>query len=46
MSFFTKLKAELRTIANISDHIDTEAAARNIRGNIAFRGPNVWILAF
>ena len=46
MSIFTKLKADLRTIANISDHIDTEAAARNIRGNIAFRGPNVWILAF
>ena len=46
MSFFTKLKSELRTLANISDHIDTEAAAKSIRSNVAFRGPNVWILAF
>ena len=46
MSFFNKLKSELRTLANISDHIDTEAAAKSIRSNVAFRGPNVWILAF
>ena len=27
------------------DHVDVEAAAVNIRGNIYFRGPNVFILA-
>lgn len=46
MSFWNKFKDEIRTIANISDHLDTDAAARSIRGNILFRGPNVWILAF
>lgn len=46
MSFFSKLKSELRTISNISDHIDTDAAVISIKNNVPFRGPNVWILAF
>lgn len=46
MDFFKNLWAELGRIANISEHIDKAAAARSIRSNIHFRGPNVWILAF
>lgn len=40
------IKNEIGAIANISDHIDTDAATHSIRGNVSFRGPNVWILAF
>lgn len=40
------MKSAIRGIANISNHIDTDAAAKSIRSNISFRGPNVWILAF
>jgi len=40
------LKTRLRDLVNLSDHIDTEAAAASIRSNIHFRGPNVFILAF
>ena len=36
----------MASIANLSEHIDTAAAEKSIRGNIYFRGPNVWILAF
>ena len=31
---------------NISDQVDTEAAAERIKSGIWFRGANVWILAF
>ncbi|MCM1035639.1 MAG: DUF389 domain-containing protein [Paludibacter sp.] len=34
----------LRSLVNISDHIDIVAATDNIRQNIRFRGPNVVIL--
>lgn len=36
----------LRDTANITEQVDVAAAAANIRNNIYFRGPNVWILAF
>ncbi len=36
----------IRNIIDISDCIDTNSAAEKIRGGIAFRGPNAWILAF
>lgn len=45
-NFWNSLKSDVKAITNISDHIDTDAAARSIRSNVAFRGPNVWILAF
>ena len=45
-NFRNSLKSDIKAITNISDHIDTDAAARSIRSNVAFRGPNVWILAF
>ena len=45
-TFFNGLAVYFKQLANIKDAIDTRAAARNIRQNIYFRGPNVWILAF
>ena len=45
-NFWNSLKSDIKAITNISDHVDTDAAARSIRSNVAFRGPNVWILAF
>ena len=45
-NFWNSLKSDIKAITNISDHIDIDAAARSIRSNVAFRGPNVWILAF
>lgn len=33
-------------IASINSYVDTVAAEQNIRNNIFFRGPNVWILTF
>ncbi len=45
-NFWNSLKSDIKAITNISDYIDTDAAARSIRSNVAFRGPNVWILAF
>ena len=45
-TFFKGLALYFKQLANIKDAIDTQAAARNIRQNIYFRGPNVWILAF
>lgn len=46
MSFWNRLKSEIKNITNISDHIDTDAAESSIVRNVQFRGPNVWILAF
>ena len=40
------IKAYVRHTANITEQIDTAAAAESIRRNIYFKGPNVWILAF
>ena len=37
--------SRIRQIANIKDHIDIQAAHTAIVSNIAFKGPNVWILA-
>ena len=42
MSKFTTF---LKSLVNMEDHIDTEAAVASIRNGIAFRGPNVFILA-
>ena len=39
-------KFKINNLLNITDHIDTNAAEASIRGNIYFRGPNAWILAF
>ncbi len=36
----------LRSLVNLSDHIDVVAAAANIRSNVSFKGPNVFILFF
>ena len=44
--FKTYLKSLIKRYINIGDHIDTEDAAERIKASIAFRGPNVWILAF
>lgn len=46
MSIWNRIKSEIKYLANISDHIDTDAAECSIVRNIPFRGPNVWILAF
>ena len=46
MSFLNSVWLQILSIANLSDHIDTEAAEKSIRSNIFFKGPNAWILAF
>lgn len=46
MSIFNRFRVQVKEIANLSEHIDTDAAQKAIRNNIYFRGPNVWILAF
>lgn len=46
MGIWTSFKQQVRDIAYIHDEIDVEAAAEKIKGNIWFKGPNVWILAF
>nr|MCR4860689.1 hypothetical protein [Bacteroidales bacterium] len=40
-----KVSHFFRSLVNMKDHVDVEAATANIRGGIAFRGPNVFILA-
>ena len=35
-----------KELVNLSDHIDVLAASANIRSNVPFRGPNVFILFF
>ncbi|MCR5352247.1 MAG: DUF389 domain-containing protein [Bacteroidales bacterium] len=42
MSKFSKFFA---TLVNMRDRVDADAATASIRGSIAFRGPNVFILA-
>jgi len=36
----------LRQLANLSDHLDIPEAQKDIRDNVYFRGPNVYILFF
>ena len=45
MNIFNKLVTFIKEVANLDNHIDTDAAERSIRGNIEFKGPNAWILA-
>ncbi|MCR5519847.1 MAG: DUF389 domain-containing protein, partial [Bacteroidales bacterium] len=40
------MKQYLRDTTNLGGQLDVDKAAENIRSNIYFRGPNVWILAF
>lgn len=46
MNIFRTLSGIIRKIINTDTHIDTDAAERAIRGNVDFKGPNAWILAF
>ena len=46
MTFWEKVKSQISDIGNLSEHIDTAAAEKSIRGNIYFKGANFWILAF
>ena len=46
MSFWNNLKAQISSIASLSEHIDTFQAEKAIRNSIYFKGPNVWILVF
>ena len=41
-----RFKLYLMKLTNISSHVDIQAAVHNIKNNIYFRGPNVWILVF
>ena len=45
MGIFSRISDATRNVTNIDAHIDTDAADRNIRNNIEFKGPNAWILA-
>jgi len=45
MSTFKSLTKSFKKLVNVSEHIDTVAAAEHIKGNMEFKGPNVWILA-
>ena len=45
MSIIQNFRNLVKDTANLAGYIDTESAERSIRGNIQFRGPNVWILA-
>ncbi|MCM1177205.1 MAG: TIGR00341 family protein [Bacteroidales bacterium] len=46
MSVLNRFREQVKEIANLSEHVDTQAAQKAIRGNIYFKGPNVWILVF
>ena len=41
-----RLLAELKSLVNLSDHLDIKQATDNIRSGVPFRGPNVFILFF
>ena len=41
---FNTIREFLKTTLNLTDYIDIPAASENIRKNIPFRGPNVYIL--
>ena len=40
-----RITAFFKSLVNMEDHVDVEAASVGIRNGIAFRGPNVFILA-
>ena len=40
-----RLIERIKHITRITDHIDIQSAQAAIISNVAFRGPNVWILA-
>ena len=40
-----KVSYFFKSLVNMKDHVDAQAASVNIRGSVAFRGPNVFILA-
>ncbi len=42
----SSLIQQIKHIANINEHINIESAQNYIKSNIAFKGPNVWILIF
>lgn len=46
MTLKNYLREQIDAITNITDFIDREAATEDIKNNIYFRGPNVWILGF
>ena len=41
---FNTIREFLKTTLNLTDYVDIPAASENIRKNIPFRGPNVYIL--
>ena len=45
MSILKNLAAAIKEVANLDNHLDTDAAERSIRNNVEFKGPNAWILA-
>ena len=45
MSLLKNIAAFIKEVANLDNHLDTDAAERSIRNNIEFKGPNAWILA-
>ena len=45
MGILNNIRLLAKATVNLSGYIDTEAAEKNIRSNIYFRGPNAWILA-
>lgn len=46
MSVFNTVWKKLKKTGDIYNSMDTASAEEAIRGNISFKGPNVWILAF
>jgi len=45
-TFLTRFGGWLRSITDLTPELDRTGAAARIRGNVWFRGANVWILAF
>ena len=43
-SFKHKARKFMREQLNLTDYIDVQAASTNIRNNIPFRGPTIYIL--
>lgn len=46
MSFWISLKEKFLRLSSLNGQLDTDAASENIRNNIHFQGPTVWILVF
>lgn len=46
MSFWSSFKEWFLRLSSLNGQLDTDSASDNIRKNIHFQGPNVWILAF